>query len=310
VNGPSGDASQPDRPEPTPPAPVQSGQGPRRPRRARTDHLHSVHQQLSTRDYLHAMWDRRDFTIEVPLEELRAAHRTTLLGNLWHLANPLLTIAVYYLVFGTLLSASRPDDFLVWLTIGVFAFRTSQSTVSAGASSVSNNAGLIRSIRFPRALLPISAWISDLTTFAINLGVIAVVVLLSGAGFSRRWLAVPVIVVIHSAINLGAAFIAARLNESFRDIQEIIPFVFRLLQYASGVMIPIERLIPSDGSTSWMSVLVSWNPILRILELYRWAFLGTPATPGHFAQAALAGVVLLWFGFRYFRAAEWRYGRA
>jgi len=285
---------------------------PRPPRRKRPSvaHLHSIHEQLSTRDYLQAMWDRRDFTIEVPLEELRAAHKTTLLGNMWHLVNPALTIAVYYLVFGTLLSSSRPENFLVWLTIGVFAFRTSQQTIASGAASISNNMGLIRSIRFPRALLPISALISELATFAINLGVIAVVVLASGVGFSQRWLVVPLIVVIHAAINLGASFIAARLNESFRDVQQIIPFIFRLLQYASGVMIPVERFIPSDGSGSWMATLISWNPLLRILELYRWAFLGTDAIPAHFGQATLAGALLLWFGFRYFRAAEWRYGRA
>lgn len=273
------------------------------------EQLHSINEDLSTREYLRAMWHRRDFTIEVPLEQVRSAHKTTLLGSLWHLANPLLTIAVYYLVFGTLLSSGRPENFLVWLTIGVFAFRLSQSTVANGANAISSNLGLIRSIRFPRALLPISVVIAELLTFGMTLVVLAAVVILSGGGISQRWLFLPIVVALHTGINLGAAFVAARLNDNFRDVQQLIPFIFRLLQYASGVMIPIERLIPSDGSGSWINALVSWNPLLRIIELYRWVFLGTPVDAAHFVQITVMAVLLLWFGFRYFRAVEWRYGR-
>jgi teichoic acid transport system permease protein len=272
--------------------------------------LTSINATLSSGQYLRAMWDRREFAIEVPLEQMRSAHKTTLLGSLWHLGNPLLTIAVYYLVFGKLLSSNRPDNFLLWLTIGVFSFRLTQSTVLGGANAVSSNMGLIRAIRFPRALLPISVVISELLTFAVELGVLASIVVIGGGGISRRWLLLPVVLVIHTAFNLGGAFISARLNDSFRDIQQIIPFVFRLLQYVSGVMIPIDRLISSSTGGSWASTLVSYNPLLRIIELYRWVFLGTQVDVVGLVKTALLCFLVLWFGFRYFRAAEWRYGRA
>ena len=58
---------------------------------------------LPARDYLAEMWSRRDFAVALPLEEVRSAHQDTLLGNVWHLANPMLSVAVYYLVFGVML---------------------------------------------------------------------------------------------------------------------------------------------------------------------------------------------------------------
>ncbi len=275
-----------------------------------TSALTSVNAQVSTREYLMEMWDRRDFAVAVPLEELRTQHKTTLLGNIWHLANPLLSVAVYFLVFGVLLKADKGiDHFLLWLTVGVFAFRLTSSSVLGGATSISSNKGLIRAIKFPRALLPMSVVFSRVVTFGIELTLIAGFTVLSGVGLSRRLLLLPVIVVIHSALNLGGSFIAARLNEAFRDIQQIIPFLFRLLQYGSAVMFPIESFL-AKGVDGWVKTAVSLNPILRILEMYRWVFLGTPINVN--ASLVSVGIAfgLLVFGFRYFRAAEWRYGRA
>jgi len=275
-----------------------------------TSNLISVNASLSTRDYLIEMWNRRDFAISVPLEQLRSAHKTTLLGNLWHLGNPLLTIAVFYFVFGTLLKSDRGiDNYLLWLTIGVFTFRLSSSAVLGGATSISANKGLIRAIKFPRALLPISVVTSHVMTFGIELSLLAAFTLTSGVGLSRRLLLLPAIIVLHTAFNLGGALIAARLNEAFRDIQQIIPFVFRLLQYVSGVMFPIQSFL-GDGIHGPAARVLSLNPILRIIDLYRWAFLGTAVDVGETLRVAGISLALLWFGFRYFRAAEWRYGRA
>jgi len=277
-----------------------------------TDHLKSVNAQLSTWDYLTEMWDRRDFAVAVPLEQLRSQHKTTFLGNLWHLGNPILSISVYYFIFGKLLHTDRGiDHFLLWLTIGFFVFRLTSSSVLGGATSISNNKGLIRAIRFPRALLPVSVVSSGVMTFAIELTILAGLSIVSGVGLSRRLLLLPLIVLVHSALNLGGAFIAARLNEAYRDVQQIIPFLFRLLFYLSGVIFPIERYVnDSDSISGWMRAIISYNPMLRIIDLYRWAFLGTPINVHATWVAVAISIGLLIFGFRYFRAAEWRYGRS
>jgi teichoic acid transport system permease protein len=276
-----------------------------------TSNLRSINRTLTSREYLTAMFDRWEFALEVPREELRAAHQNTFLGNIWHLFNPILTVAVYYLIFGVIFEVNRGvDNFLIWLTIGVFAFRLTSSTVLGGANTITANSGLIRAMRFPRALLPVSTVVSSLFTFAIELGLIAVmVVLFTNAGITSRWLALPAVVVLHTALNLGGAFIAARLNDAYKDVQQIIPFLFRLLQYLSGVMFPIQRLIEGLGDSTLAATIASLNPVMRIIEMYRWLFLGTTYDWGSLWITVALAAGILWFAFRFFRAAEWRYGR-
>ncbi len=270
--------------------------------------LSPVDVTVSTRAYLRAMWSRRDFAVAMPAETVRAKHQNTFLGNVWHLGNPLLTVGVYLLVFGVVLGVDRGvDNYLLWLTVGVFGYRLTTGCVLGGATSISSNMGLIRAIRFPRALLPLSVIIGELMTFVFELGAVAVVALATGEGVSRRWLALPAVVVVHTMFNLGGAFIAARLNDSYRDMQQIIPFIFRLGQFVSGVMYPVSRF--AETNNVWLSRLIVWNPVVHLLELYRWVFLGTHVDVAQMARTAVVCAVTLVFGFRFFVAAEHRYGR-
>jgi teichoic acid transport system permease protein len=266
---------------------------------------------MPTRDYLAAMWSRRDFAVAMPLEEMRTTHQDTLLGNLWHLANPMLSVGVYYLVFGKMLNVSRGiDNYILFLMIGVFAFQLTSRSVLGGATSISANQGLMRAIRFPRALLPLAVILQRLYSFGFELAVLAVVAVATGEGIALRWLLLPGIVLLHSGLNLGGAFISARLNDSFRDIQQIIPFLFRLLMYLSGVMFPLENFLTEDRVGSVLPTIIRLNPLIGIIDMYRYVFLGMPAYDGDLFKGLTGSVVILLFGFWYFRTAEARYGRA
>jgi teichoic acid transport system permease protein len=270
--------------------------------------LRPIDNTVSTRVYFRGVWERRDFVFAMPAESMRAKHQTTVLGNVWHLGNPLLTIGVYLIVFGALLGADRGvDNYLLWLTVGVFAYRLTQGSVLGGAMSIASNIGLMRAIRFPRAVLPISVVIGELLTYAFEMSAVLAVAVMTGEGISRRILMLPLIVLVHTMLNLGGAFGAARLNDSFRDMQQLIPFVFRLLQFLSGVMYPIELYLDTDHA--WLHRLIVWNPLVGILEMYRWVFLATPVDGWIVGRSIIVSAVLLILGFRFFVGAEQRYGR-
>jgi teichoic acid transport system permease protein len=274
-------------------------------------HLRPLTTDLPAGRYLAAMWARRDFAIALPLEEVRSAHQNTLLGNLWHLANPMLSVAVYYLVFGVLLDVSAgTDNYILWLMVGVFTFGLTNRCVLGGATSISNNQGLMRAVRFPRALLPVSVIVSRLLTFTFELAVLGLVAVATGEGVSARWLGLPIVIALHSALNLGGAFITARLNDSFRDIQQIIPFVFRLLMYVSGVMFPLDRYLTDEKAGGLITTAASLNPMVGVIDLYRWVFLGTPVAFDALWRLLVIAALMLWFGFSFFRSAESKYGRA
>lgn len=133
------------------------------------------------------------------------------------------------------------DNFILWLVIGVFAYDLTASTISGGAKSIAGRQGLMRSFRFPRAIVPISNALGHLLSFGFQFLVIIACTFATGIGPSRRWLLLPVVVLLHSAFNLGGSFIAARLNDSFRDMQEIVPFFCDLCATPQGSCFLLRR---------------------------------------------------------------------
>lgn len=269
--------------------------------------LFSMQGPVSSSAYVREIWRRRDFTLSLPIEELQASHRDTFLGNIWHLGNPLLSAGIYYLIFGKILDISRGvENFAVYLIIGVFTYQLTSRTILGGASSIIRRQGLMNSFRFPRGIIPISNAISELMSFAFQFLIMIAFAFSVGAWPSRRWLLLPLILVIHTAFNLGGSFIAARLSDGLRDMQQLIPFVFRLLMYISGVMIPVEEFL---GKYALLDFMVDANPMVHLINFYRWAILGTDLNIGLSVPVLVESFVILWFGLRFFRGAEYRYGK-
>ncbi len=267
--------------------------------------------EMSGFGYLKAMWARQGFVIALPAEQLRASHQNTILGNVWHLANPVLSVLVYFLIFGPVLGIDRgTENYLVWLTIGVFSYRLSQSTIQQCADSLDRNVGLMRSFRFPRAILPVTVSISELMVFGFQMIVVLATLLLSGVSLTSRFLVFPLVVIVHTAFNLGAGFIAARLTDAFADVRELIPFIFRLMLYASGVIFPVERIAErTDSIHPWISVVIENNPITNLLDMYRWAMIGIDVDPAKIIATVVISLLFLVVGFKFFRNVEYRYGR-
>lgn len=259
-------------------------------------------------DYLADVWHRRDFLFALPREQLRSRHQDTFLGNLWHLVNPLLSVAVYFVIFGVLLDATMGmSNYLGFLTIGVFTYGLTQGCVVDGAEAISGNLGLIRSIKFPRAVLPIATVISHVMAFGPTMLVLAAVLILTGESISIRWLFLPAIVGLHSVFNLGMVFFISRLNEAYRDVKRIVPFIFRLLIYISGAMFPIEKY--AERAWGPVRVLIQFNPVRRLIDLYRWALMGGTISLNSVAFIVVVSSLFVMWGFRYFKAAELEYGR-
>jgi teichoic acid transport system permease protein len=269
--------------------------------------------------YLRWMWQRREFTYHLASSAFRSQHMDTLLGNLWQLINPVLLIGVYYLVFGVLLGSLggdalpwRPANYIGFLSVGVFVYSYLQRCVTAGASSIVGNLGLIRSLQFPRAVLPVSTVTKEVLGFGSSLVVMLLVMLASGEGFSWQWLAFPAVFVLMTAFAVGGAFTTARMTESVRDMRNLLPFVFRLGFYVSGILYDITRFTSDRPSLAALEELFLLNPFYVYIALTREVMMSSYgyARPGLLWTAAtLWAVVALVLGMRYFLGAEKRYGR-
>lgn len=256
------------------------------------------------------MWERREFTLAIPQAELQAQHRNTVLGNLWHLLDPLIQVAVYYLVFHKLLDITRGVDNIVgFLAVGVFIWHFTMKSTKSGARSITSNEGLLRAVSFPRAILPVSAVSAELMAFSYALvAMFGAVALLTEAVPGWTWLLIVPIVAIQTAFNLGLAMFFARVADRFRDILQVLPYTLRVTGYASGVIFPIElrlRDLPS------LRAVMDYNPAYVFLKTARGAILDNVApTPREWAVLAAWSVGMLVIGFLFFLGREHEYGRA
>lgn len=263
--------------------------------------------QVNLRDYLRQLWQHREFAVTVPMGQLQARNQDTVLGRLWYLLNPLLLIAVYYLIFGIILgieSRRGVENFLPFLTVGVIAYGYTRSSVQRGATAIVRGRRLVRSMYFPRSILPLGVLISQTVTHLYAIAAMLVLLMPMGERPLWTWALLPFVLVIQATLNLGLAFFAARFTFHFPDFSNLLPFVLRLGLYVSGVIIPINAdLVPQDG----LRLLLQANPVYHVLEINRQVVLGLPFEPVNWVVASSWAALLLVSGFAYFRRAEDRY---
>ncbi|WP_420450880.1 ABC transporter permease [Ilumatobacter sp.] len=268
--------------------------------------LRDAHESDRLLPYVRDVWARRGYVWYVALQELRNRQITNVLGNLWHLLNPALSIFVYYLIFGLLLKTDRGvDDFLLFLTVGLFVFQFTQKSTVDGAKSVVGNAGIVKGIKFPRAILPITSTVTELLSSLSTFALMFVILLIGGQAPRLTWLLFPAVVALQLVFNLGAAMIAARMTTHFRDTTQVLPFFFRLLLYGSGVIFSVDAYAERPD----VEFLFTLNPMYCLLTIARWTTLGGALHPALIVSAVVWSLVIVTVGFTWFRAGEEDYAR-
>lgn len=267
--------------------------------------------QIGARDslvsYVRDLWRWRNFIITVPLNDLRAQNQDTVLGQLWHLLNPLLLTGIYYMIFGVILGISRGgvENYVAFLIVGVITFNFFRTSMRTGSAIIVRNRQLVQNISFPRAALPLSALIEESISHSFALAVMFVVVMTTGVRPGLTWLLVVPIIIVQTLMNLGFAMFVARFTFHFRDTQQFLPYLLRILFYVSGVLIPLDGRF--DGMPSALNFL-RLNPIYIVIEISRDAFMYHRIDPSQWWMAIAWATVVFVGGFLYFRAAESEYG--
>jgi teichoic acid transport system permease protein len=263
-------------------------------------------------EYSKQLWARRSFIGAYATAKLVVQYSSSKLGQVWQILTPLLNAAVYFLVFGMLLGSSRGiPDYIPYLCTGVFVFNFTQQAVLNGTRSISDNLGLIRALQFPRACLPIAFTVNQLQQLMISMGVLGVIILVSGLPITMHWLLVIPILLLQSLFNAGLAMWMARIGAKTSDMAQLMPFIIRTWMYMSGIFWSVSTVtahLPHAAAT-----LIDANPALIFNELMRYALMtSVPASslPHHVwlmagAWALIGGVG----GYVFFWKAEEEYGR-
>jgi lipopolysaccharide transport system permease protein len=245
------------------------------------------------------VWAYRELLYFLVWREIRVRYKQTALGIAWAVVQPFMTMVVFSLFFGRL---GRIDTgtipypvftFCALLPWQLFAFSLTESS-----NSVVNNQRLLTKVYFPRVILPLASVCVGLTDFLIAFGVLAGLMAYYGLTPGLAALTVPLWALLAVATALAVSLWLASLNVRYRDIRYTVPFMTQLWLLSTPVAYPTSWIPPE-----WRP-LYALNPMVGVVDGFRWALLGGPAPGVTVAVSSAVTAVVLVSGLFYFRRTE------
>lgn len=258
------------------------------------------------RQYFRDLWRYRELFYTLALRDVSVRYKQTVFGVAWALIQPLLTMLVMTIIFGRVANlpseGSAPYGIMVFAAMLPWQF-FSTALISSSQSLVSN-ASLISKVYFPRMIIPAGAVITSFVDFLISF--ILLVGLMAWFQFWPNWrlLTLPFFVALAFLAALGPGLLITALNVKYRDFRYIVPFIVQFGLYVSPVGFSSTLIRERFGDT-WFT-LYSLNPMVGVIDGFRWAILGGESNlfwPG-FALSLGIVAVFLGLGIWYFRRTE------
>lgn len=257
----------------------------------------------SSHQYWKDLWRQRELLYYLAWRDLIVRYKQTIIGILWVLLRPLLTLIIFSLVFGkwaALSSSSKGFPYPLLVIAGLLPWNFFSSVVLDCSNSVLGNASLIGKVYFPRLIIPLSTLMVSFVDFVVSCLLIIVVEMWTGTMPDIRILSLPILTLWVGALGLGIGVWGAAINVRYRDIRHLIPFLLQVGVFASPVGYS-TTIVPAR----WQ-FLYSMNPMVGIIDSYRWAILGKSFDayfPG-LTISILITIIILTTGIRYFRKSE------
>jgi len=249
---------------------------------------------------LSELWAYRELLYFLVWRDVKVRYKQTVLGAAWAVIQPFLTMVVFSVFFGRL--AKIPSDGVPY-PIFAFAALVPWTFFAQGLSQASNSlvggSQLIKKVYFPRLVMPIAAVLSGVIDLILAFGVLLGMMLFYGIGVSVKILTLPLFALLATVTSLGVALWLSALNVAFRDVRYVVPFLIQFWLFATPIAYPSTLL-----SEPWRTIY-GINPMVGVVEGFRWALLGTTTAPGPIALVStLVAVVILVGGAYYFRRLE------
>jgi lipopolysaccharide transport system permease protein len=249
---------------------------------------------------LSKVWEYRELLYFLTWRDIKVRYKQTVLGVAWAIIQPFCTMVVFSIFFGRL--ANIPSDgvpyplfsYAALVPWTFFAYGLSQSSDSLVAS-----ANLLKKVYFPRLIIPIAAIFASAVDFVLAFIVLLVMMLFYGITPTVRVLWLPCFLLLALTTSLGVGLWLSAMNVQFRDVRYTVPFLTQFWLFATPIAYPSSLL-----SEPWRT-LYSINPMVGVVESFRWALLGAATAPGPMViVSSLASLALLVSGLFYFRRME------
>lgn len=249
---------------------------------------------------LRDLWEYRELLYFLIWRDVKVRYKQTLLGAAWAIIQPFMAMIVFSLFFGRL--ARMPSDGIPYPVFSYaalvpwmfFAYGLNQA-----ANSLVGSANLIRKVYFPRLIIPLAVVLSSALDFALAFTVLLGMIFYYGIAPTANALWLPLFFLLAVMTSLGAGLWFSALNVEYRDVRFALPFFTQFWMFATPIAYPSSLL-----SEPWRT-LFGVNPMVGVVEGFRWALLGANTRPGPMILvSAAAAVLLLVSGAFYFRRME------
>ncbi len=254
------------------------------------------------RHYWLDLWRFRELFYVLAWRDILVRYKQTIIGVAWAIVRPLLTMVVFTVIFGKL--AKLPSDGAAPYAILVYAamlpWQFFANSLTEASNSLLDNEKLISKVYFPRLIVPASSVITSFVDFLISSVILFGVMAWYQYWPSLRILTIPFFIAIAFCAAMGAGLWLTALNVKYRDFRYIVPFVVQFGLYVSPVGFS-SSVVPEQ-----YRLLYSLNPMVSVIDGFRWAILGNDSQiylPGFFLSLGVV-VLLLIYGVLYFRKTE------
>ena len=246
------------------------------------------------------LWRHLDLLYLFVWRDIKTRYKQTIVGAAWALIQPLVMMLVLSIFFGWMAhgpSQSIPYPIFVYSALVPWTY-FANALVQVGISVV-NSRDIITKVYFPRLLIPLSPVVMGLVDFSIAMVILLGLILGYGLLPSTTVWTLPVFILLAVFTALGVGLWLAALNVRYRDVGQIVPFISQVWFFATPIAYPTS-LVPEQWRT-----LYSLNPMVGVIEGFRWALLGqAPPPPSLLLASALSAILILISGVIFFRLRE------
>ena len=253
------------------------------------------------KQYWKDLWNYRELFFFLAWRDILVRYKQTTIGVLWAIIRPLLTMLILTVVFGKwakMPSEGVPYPILVFAAMLPWQFFS--NSFSGASGSLIANSQLISKVYFPRLVIPASSVVVSFIDFLISAVILLGLMVWYDFWPSLRIMVLPLLVIVAISASFGAGLLISAMNVKYRDFRYVVPFIVQFGLYISPVGFS-SSVVPSN----WR-LLYSLNPMVGVIDGFRWAILGKDSMlylPGFALSLALV-VLLLIFGITYFRKTE------
>jgi lipopolysaccharide transport system permease protein len=249
---------------------------------------------------LRELWAYRELVAFLVWRDVKVRYKRAALGIAWALLQPLMTMVIFTVVFGRL--AGLPSEgvpYPLFTLAALIPWQLFSGAVSSASNSLVGSGPLLSKVYFPRLIVPIASVAATLVDFVVALFLLAALMVWYAHPPSTAILALPIFVLLALITALGIGLWTSAMNVRYRDVQYLMPFAMQVLLLASPIAYS-SSIVP--GGT--IRALYAMNPLVGIIQGFRWSLLGTTAPGPELLVSAAAALVLLVSGLFFFRRME------